>query len=394
MDDAPPVLPPELFDRLWQSLAANGPAGAVDTLCSELREAGDFQSLFYALLLKKRVELGVSPFPTSPAADLPLAAHEPYEEAIRLAGREVGNLYLERREFARAWSFFRMLGEPEPIRQALDSYTPGEDDDTYEAVDLAWQQGLHPQKGFDLVLERHGICSSITMVGAADLSRNPELRDYCIKRLVKSLHEQLTERLRNDLESRDVTVPAGLSVTEILIGRDEMFAEDQYHIDISHLSSVVQFASQLPACEELALARELCEYGEKLSGNLRGEMPPPFDGGYTDYKVLFDIVAGKDAEAGIAHFRKKCDAGLETGDNFPAEMLVNLLLRLDRLPEALAVAKAYLTNAQGELSCPPVTELARRAGDYPALAEAAKANADAVSYLAGLIAKSTGERGY
>src|SRR4051812_13594794 len=121
MDDAPLTLPPELFDRVKQSLETHGPAAAIDKLCAELRDAGDYQSLFYAMLLKKRVELGVSPFPTSPAADLPLAAHEPYEDAIRQAGREVGNLYLEKRDLAKAWGFFRMLGEPEPMRQAIET---------------------------------------------------------------------------------------------------------------------------------------------------------------------------------------------------------------------------------------------------------------------------------
>ena len=43
--------------------------------------AGDYGSLFYALLMKKRVELGVSPFPTGPSADLPPHTHEPYEDA-------------------------------------------------------------------------------------------------------------------------------------------------------------------------------------------------------------------------------------------------------------------------------------------------------------------------
>jgi hypothetical protein len=389
MDETAPPLPPELFESIQRALELQGPAAAIDTLCTELREAGDYQSLFYALLLKKRVELGVSPFPTSPASELPPETHEPYEEAIRRAGREAGHLYLARHEFGKAWSFFRMLGEPDAIRQALETYSPGPDDDTYEAVDLAWQQGLHPEKGFDLVLDRHGICSAITMIGAADLSRNPELRDACVQKLVRSLHSQLLERLRGDLAARGATPPADANVSELIASHPELFADDAYHIDVSHLSSVVQFASQLSNGQDFNLARELCEYGEKLSGNLRSEMPPPFDRGYADYKVLFDILSGRKVDAGIAHFRAKCEAGAATGDTYPAEMLVNLLLRLDRLNDALDVATAYLTNATGELNCPPVTDLARRAGDYAGLASAARANNDAVNWLAGLIAGKT-----
>src|SRR5579871_3549806 len=96
--DAPatPKLDPAAFDRLQAALAAGGPAAAIDKLIAELRQAGDFGGLFYALLLKKRVELRVAPFPTGPASELPAHTHEAYEQAIRDAGRLVGNLYLER----------------------------------------------------------------------------------------------------------------------------------------------------------------------------------------------------------------------------------------------------------------------------------------------------------
>jgi hypothetical protein len=337
--------------------------------------------------MRKRVELGVSPFPTGPAAELPTQVHATYEEAIRHAGRTVGQLYLDRDDIFKAWGFFRMLGEPEPVKQALEKYQPGPDDDTYGLVDIAWHQGVHPTRGFDLILDRNGICSAITMVGGADLSRNPDVRDYCIKRLVRALHSQLKERITNDFDSRGVHIPKEATIGQMLTGQEDLFADDVYHIDVSHLNSVVQFACQLPPCEELALARELCEYGERLSPNLRGDHHPPFENGYADYKVYLDIVAGRDADEGLAHFQKKLPTAAEAGDTFPAEVLVNLLVRIDRLPDAVAVAQQYLSNTEGrELSCPSLTELARRAANYPALADAAKTNGDPVTYLAGLIA--------
>src|SRR5437763_1184623 len=117
MDDAdtpqPPKLDPAAFDRLRTALAVEGPAVAVEKLVAELRAADDLNGLFYALLLKKRLELGVSPFPTGPSGELPPHTHEPYEQAIREAGRLVGGEYLKRGDLPRAWTFFRMLGEPE-----------------------------------------------------------------------------------------------------------------------------------------------------------------------------------------------------------------------------------------------------------------------------------------
>jgi hypothetical protein len=384
--DAPPApaLPPAAFDRLRAALASAGPLAAIDALCDELRSAEDFQNLFYARLMRKRVELGAAPFPTGPSADLPPQTHDAYEAAIRDAGREVGGLYLDRGDIPRAWMYFRMLGEPEPVKQALAKYDPGPEDDTYPIVEVAWQQGVLPEKGFDVILDRHGICSAITMVHSADLSQNPALREYCVKRLVRSLHEQLIERLRNDLRSHGLDA-SGATVQDLL--RDELFGEDLYHIDVSHLSSVVQMALHLPPGPELDLARGLCAYGQRLSPGLRGDNDPPFEGTYADYQVYLDVLAGSDVEAGLEHFRAKAERLAAEGYQFPAEVLVNLLLRVDRLPEALEVARKYLSGADDrQLSCPGVTELARRASDYDALAEAARGKGDPVNYLAGLIA--------
>lgn len=387
MDTEAPTLDPAVFDRARGTLEVSGPLAAIDRLCDDLKQAEDFQNLFYARLMRKRVELGVPPFPTGPSTELPGTAHEAYEEAIRTAGREVGQIYLTRGDIPKAWAFFRMLGEPEPVKEALRTYTPGPDDDVYPVIEVAWQHAVLPEKGFDLVLDRNGVCSAITMIHSSDLSQNVPLREYCIRRLVRALYDQLLERLRNDLQSRGIEPPAGATVGSIVAAYPDLFGEDVYHIDTSHLSSVVQMAMQLPPGPELDLGRELAAYGTKLSAAFRGDNDPPFEDTYADYKVYLDLVAGTNVEAGLAHFRRKAERGAEDGYSFPAEVLVNLYLKANRLSEALATAKQYLGSAnERELSCPGVTELARRAGDYAGLAAAAKEKADPVTYLAGLIA--------
>ncbi len=390
--DAPPAPPidPGLYDRMKATLETAGPLPAVEALCRELERSGDYANLFFALLMKKRVELGVPPFPTGSSTELPPGTHEDYEEAIRHAGRHVGQALLHRGDIPKAWSYYRMLGEPGPVKDALTAYQPGPDADIYPVVEVAWQHAVHPEKGFDLILDRQGVCSAITMSHSSDMSSNPSLRDYCIKRLIRALHEQLLERLRSDLETRGIAAPADITIPRIIAGHPELFAEDVYHIDVSHLSSVVQMALHLTSGPELDLARELCLYGTKLAPNLRGDAEPPYEDTYADYKIYLDVLAGDNVDAGLAHFRAKCGPGIEDGNATPAEAFVNLLLKLDRISEAFAVAKEYLGDVEDrQLNCPGVSELARRVGDYRALAEAAKAKADPVNYLAGLIAART-----
>src|SRR5439155_12279601 len=123
-------------------------------------------------------------------------------------------------------------------------------------------------------------------------------------------------------------------------GSDELFAVDFYHIEVSHLSSVVQMSGELPAGPELDLARELCAYGRKLSARFQYPGEPAFENQYRDYAVYLDVLASDNVEAGLAHFRAKVESSNpEEVGTAPAEVLVNLLLRLSRNAEALAVAR-------------------------------------------------------
>ena len=170
-------------------------------------------------------------------------------------------------------------------------------------------------------------------------------------------------------------------------GRDWLFEDDGYHIDTSHLSSVVQMSIHLTPCEELATAREMCAYGKRLSTRFRGRSEPPFEDMYEAYDRYLAILTGEDVEGGLAYFREQADKSeAEGAGTYSAEVLVNLLLRLERPKEALAVARKHLVKADGrQLTCPGVAELCQQVGDYQTLAEAAREHGDVVHFLAGLL---------
>lgn len=385
---------PEALEQLDRALAAGGPTTAIAHLCDRLRQEKDYHALFYALLLKKRHELGVSPIPTGPAQDLPPSAHAPYEEAIREAGRLVGGLFLEEGSLPQAWAYYRMLGEPEPVRQALDTHRPVDGEDLHPLVQIAFYEGVHPRKGFEWVIDRFGLCNAITTLGSsAELPLAPADRQHCIRALVRALYTELRERLAGEIERIEGRRPAeadapGGAVGKLIAGRDALFAEDCYHIDTSHLSSVVQMSLQLEPCPEIDLARELCEYGARLSGRFLGQHDPPFEDFYRAHGHYLAALAGDKVEESLAYFREQAaKADPQEIGTYPAEVLVNLLVRLGRHTEALAVARKHLSAAdQRQLTCPGLTELCKKANDYRPLAEAAREQGDGVHYLAGLLA--------
>jgi hypothetical protein len=383
---------PALFDELQRLVKTNGAAAAFDRLCADLRERKDYAGLFNARMLKKRHELGLPLIATGPSQDLPEEVQQPYEDAIREAGREAGRLFLAEGNIPHAWLYFRMLGEPGPVIEAIERYQPGPEEDAHAVIDIAFNQGAHPRKGFDMLLGRHGLCSAITVLGG--VVHNPEsgmpadVRDYCIRQLVRALYEELRGRLRAEIERREgAAPPETTSAAELMKGRDWLFEEDYFHVDVSHLSAVVQMAVQLDGGPELGLAREMCGYGARLSPQFQYHSDPPFEDQYRDYGVYLSILDGSNVEGGLAHFRAKAEsADPETIGTYPAQVLVNLLLRLNRPGEALEVSRKLLAKEdERQLSCPGISELCRRTGNYAALAEVARQQGNPLNFLVGLL---------
>jgi hypothetical protein len=376
-----------LFDQLEQTVKSAGPAAAIEKLCAELQSRKDYGGLFYALLMKKRFELGVSPIATGSNQDLPPEAHRDFEDGIADAARTVGALYLAEGQIPQAWGYYRMLGDSAPVAEALEKLQLDDSMDTQAIIDIAFHQGVLPSKGFDWVIQRFGICSAITVMGG-ELPFTPEVRAECSKKLLRTLHGELVERLRAEIERKQTFAPTAKTVRELITGRDWLFADDFYHIDLSHLNAVVQMATQLEKCDELQLARELCSYGMKLSPKFRYQSEPPFEDQYADYDKFLAILTGEDVEGGVAHFRAKIDTHPpETAGTFPTETYVNLLLRLNRDQEALEIVHKYLAPlGEARLSCPNLVELVQQTNRYDVLAEAARAQGNPVNFLAGLIA--------
>jgi hypothetical protein len=374
------------FEDLTETLRTRGSAGVADQLCQTLHERKAYHDLFYALLMRKRLELGLPAVQVGSSEDIPRDLQQPYEDAIREAARRIGQLHLDDGDIPGAWPYFRMIHEPDRVVEAMDKADPEDGDQVQQVVDIALREGVHPRRGFELVLKRFGICSAITMFGQ-DFPFAQDIREHCVKRLVQALYEELRDRLTADIVRREGTTPTETSVRELLNGRDWLMDDEFYHIDVSHLGAVVQYCYQLSPCPELLQAIELCEYGMKLSPRFQYPGDPPFEDQYRDYHVYFRTIAGLDVEGGIAHFQAKAgNANPEETGTLPAEVLVNLLVRLERYPEAVEAYQRYLGTAdQRRTNCPSLAELCHKAGDYQPLIEVSRQRGDLVNYTAGLL---------
>ncbi len=380
------------IEAIEQAYQTGGPAAAIDRLVQTLEETGPARALLDALLVKARFDLGLPLVQASPLAEIPEPTRTQYEDRYVDAIRHVGQKLLDAGSIVEAWPYYRTIGEPKPVADAIDRYQLGEDEEQVGSViEVALSGGANPRRGFELVLEHYGICSSITAF--EHLSPADEaLRADCAAKLVKALHEQLVDSLRAEITRRGQPMPAeGTSIEHLMRGRDWLMADDAYHIDTSHLASVVRMGLLLTDLDTIRMAVDLTEYGRRLSGRHRYEGEPPFERLYEDHAAYMRAVLGEQVDEAIVLFQGKIPPPDPDGqdDSTAAQVLVRLLSRIGRLDEAIDVAAEHLAGLpEAALFCPSLSQLCARAGRLDRLTESSRSRGDLVPFTASLVSKA------
>jgi len=383
------------FEQLDAALRGGGASEAIDVLVDWAERSENSRALLDALLLKARHDLGLPLVPVGPLAELPEPVRTQYEDRYIEAIRRVGRQRLEAGDILGAWPYFRAIGEKEPIAEAIEAVDPDaiEGEVLGQIMEVALQHGVHPRRGFELVLETYGVCSAITAF--EQLPPEEDVRAECAERLAKTLLEQLGWNLRSEIErAGQPAPPETATIAELIADRPWLFEEEGYHIDTSHLASIVRMSPLLREPEAIRAALELTDYGRRLSDRLRYEGDPPFEKLYEDHAVYLKALLGEDVEAAIAHFRAKLPEPRSDPDGdepdplltMPAQMLIRLLDRLGRQEEAIPIAAEHLQGVpDGYLLCPNLTSLCQAANRWDLLAQYAREHGNAVQYAAAIL---------
>jgi hypothetical protein len=373
------TMPEETFDVLDRYLQAGDRSGGLDYLIEHFRQTRNLHLFFEAKLMKKRLELGLPLIQSEASSAFPPDLRGAYDQAMIEAARETGTLALEGGDIAKAWPYFRAIGEPSPIAKAIENAEAGESVD--RLIDIAFREGVHPAKGLEFILKQHGMCQAITAFGMYAVEKG---RADCICLLVKNLHAEIMERMGRAIESVEGTRPTAGTIVELFAGKDWLFGEYDTYVDTSHLQSILQYSMEVTDPGTLRLLEHLCEYGKKLSPmfQLRGQ--PPFENTYVDYGEYIRAVLGDDVEARLEHFRKKVEeSNPDEVGTVAAQLYVNLAARLGHFGEAIEVSTKYLADEDpSDLACPSTLQLCNMAKDYARLRELARIRGDLLSYVA------------
>ena len=380
-----------LYDELQKTAADSGPAAAIDRLIEVQRETNQHHKLFDALLVKKKFAMALPVTRPTSFDDVPEDRRKEFEEAYIAAAREVGQLLLDDGNIPQAWIYFRTINDSEPVRQAIESKLdelpqhPQYD----EILNVALYEGASPLSGIKLMLQSHGTCNTVTSLDQMMQQLSAEQRADAAAIMVKHLYGELQNSLQYAVQQRIPVLPPNASIRELCQGRDWLFEEGNYHIDVSHLNAVVRFARSLPGdADELPLAIELAEYGSKLDPKLQYEGDPPFQDFYTAHLNFLKILAGQDTDAGFAYFDKQLQQEPDEPDKqLIAYVTADLLIRTGRLEEAVALAGRFLQDVEDPNGF-SFAELCREAGQFDVLESAARDSNDPLRFTVAIISAS------
>jgi hypothetical protein len=372
----------DTFAELEQAFRSAGPAAVFDLLIGQAMRTKDYRMLFGTRMMQIRHDLGLPLIETEPAINLSGERLAAYENALNKAARETGELFLADGDIVSAWTYFKALGDAAPVAAAIEKIDGGEQLD--RVIEIAFHERVHPRKGFELILAHHGICRAITLFA---VNRDYTSRQACLQLLVRSIYGQLTAALKETIASVEGAQSDNASLTELIAGRPWLFEGTSSYVDSTHLTAIVRFTPELEDPDSLRMAAEMADYGQCLAPMFHFRGDSPFEDTYADHAVYLRALLGQGVDQAVAHFRKKAtDAISALGDTTPAEVLIELLVRLGRHGEAIETSLQFFPSSRANpLSCASAIQLCQMAGDYRQLRNLARERGDLLAFSAAVI---------
>lgn len=380
----------DFFALLETAREQGGTAEVLDRLADALREQSKYHELFEAMKMALRHRLGL-PLLHSDSGD---AFDEPQqralEEGLLEACREVGLLFFKAGQAGQGWMYMKAVGDNKAVCDALDQIDPDEEH-LEDLISVMLHQGVHVERGFQLVLDHHGTCNAITTLDNLGRSLSLADRKATASLLLRDTHRNLLNEVKAHIKTNEGTSPEGQWIAALLVDREWLLADERCHIDASHLASTVRHALVLTDPDLLHLAIDLTTYGQQLGERLKYEGDEPFVDQYPSSTLFFEAQIDKHVEEAIAFFREKAQKidAYRMGTN-AAEVFIDLLTRLHRYDEATEALIEHLppgTRTTG--LAPTLLEIAQRSERYDRLQEVSRQNNDLLSFAAALLEAST-----
>lgn len=378
------------FESIQQVFETRGARAGLDALLENLKADGTPHARFRALLLQKRFELGLPLVNPGDLGNFPDATRKAYEAYVEEVCRQTGLTYLDEGKIVEAWRYFRTVGDRAPIRAALDKIDPQQATD--EVLRIALDEGVHPRRGFELVLKRDGLCRTITLFDTAS-SIDLAVKRHAAGIMAAQLYTELVIGVSKQIFDRFGEIPPETDLVDLIRHRPWLFENANTHADPTHISAVSRYGLLCDTQPEQIMTLSINEYGKLLDKRFGAATDAPFENGFLDHAKYARALLGEQVDDAVDHFTAKL-AGYDTrSDPLAAEWIISLVFRVGQKRKALELWQKHLGETPPDLPgtyLPSFYDLCTDAQEFGLLSETARAQGD-ISAWAGacmLAAKS------
>ena len=332
-----------VFEALQTCL--DQPAEIANRLVQHFRQTGNPVELFEAMKMATRLRMGLSAVALPNEPKLSADIERELEDGLLQGCREAGGMMVRQGRLMEGWMYLRPVGDRDLVRRLLNDVEI--DDENYDAmIQILIQEQVDVGRGYGAVLSHQGTCNSITLYEQTISQFSREDQQAAASRLLDHFYDELTSLVRQDAKTLNAESPTineaemdGLSLGQMLESFPAILEGGGYHLDTTHLASVVRIASVLENTNAWQKALDLTSYGRRLNQQFQYPGEEPFVDLYPAYATLYRTLLGTDTAAGVQLFERRArSVDVQQHGTGAIETYIELLARTNQHRTAIEQA--------------------------------------------------------
>ena len=355
----------------FDASSSKGIDEGIEFLRAQFLNSGQYHRLFDVLKMKTRRKLGLSLLHSQSEPTLDEATQIKLQDGLLDACREVAKLHFDEGNINDGWVYLQPLGD-EPFARELVEKLEITDDNFGAVVEVAFNNGVSPEYGYRVMLERSGTCNGITAFDVHAMQFDRETVSRLASILLNHFYSEILANVIEHVKKVKGEANETATLAELLKQHDWLVREGGHHADATHLASVIRIARQAKTTEDHERALSLANYGCRLSEDFQFASDPPFENIYEDHRIWFEALSGQSVDEAIGHFANKAEeAQGQYHETSAAEALVDLQIRTDRRDNAVdSAVKLLLGKIEPEDLPPSAFEIANSPSQFDRIAAA------------------------
>lgn len=368
------------FEQIAARLNTDGVAGTLELLETHFRREKEYFRLFEVLKLRCRHKLGLPLTPCQTAERLPERQQRELDDGLIDACQTVGTLLFRDGDVQHGWTYLQPVGNRK-LTESLIREIKVDDDNVDMLIDISLNQGAAPSYGYHLAMMHHGTCSAITAFDVQGANFDRETQSAMAAQLLRHIYDEVMQNVKAHIDQNEQTARPDANLRELLAEHPWLVEQQAYHLDATHLASLMKIARLTTSAGDHEMALQLTEYGAGFPDDLQYPNPAPFENTYADHNIFFSALMGENAEAAVNHFQQKC-----TQASGADEILIDFLYRISRVDDAIAHAKASPIDPSMRTGlAPDIIEMASSPAQFESVLDHLQQQDDLLGYSVALL---------